>query len=233
MNLLPANFDNYNIALNNTEIQIFFLSVNEHAKKLPAYKKILQPEELSRASRFFKSQDQERYIVGRGVLKQLSALYIDSASELICIVSDENKKPVLKDYRHLHFNISHSKDCIVFAFSHSPTGIDIEYLNDDFNYKPIARHCFTCNENYLIGKSNTPVKEFFKLWTRKEALLKANGKGLSDDMNKIDCLNEACVSEIMALGYENYRMESFEIDKDYIGSTAYNGSKKKLKFCRI
>ena len=132
MNLLPANFHNYNIALTRSEIQIFFLFVNEHAGKLPEYEQILQPEELSHASRFFKPEDRKKFIVGRGVLKQLSGIYVASAPELICIVRDENKKPVLKDYRHLHFNISHSKDCIVFAFSHCATGIDIEYLNNDF-----------------------------------------------------------------------------------------------------
>ena len=233
MNILPAKFHNYNIALSKTEIQIFHLSVNLHREQLESYENILQPEELARTSSFFKREDRERFVIGRGVLKHLSGLYLNSFPQLIEIVSDQNKKPIIKGCENLHFNVSHSKNYIVFAFSHYEIGIDVEYINDEFDYKPIAKECFTKNEIQYLEESDKPVKEFFKLWTRKEALLKATGKGLSDDMNKIDCLNQTCVSTIRDPGYDNYTIESFEIEKDYVGGIAYKDSEKKLSICMI
>lgn len=233
MNLLPANFHNYNIALSDTEVQAFHLSISAHRKQLQSYEKILQPQELARTSRFFKIEDRERFVIGRGVLKHLSALYVNLAPELIEIISGQNKKPIIKGYGHLHFNISHSKDCIVFAFSNSGIGIDVEYINEDFNYKPIIKNCFTNNEIQYIEESDKPVKAFFKLWTRKESLLKAAGKGLIDDMNKLECLEQTCVSEMAGLRYDNYRIDSFEIERDYIGGISYNSSGKTLSIYEI
>ncbi len=198
--------------------------------ELPVYEKLLSPEELLRSRRFFKAEDRDRYIISRAILKQLSGLYINTAPESIEIVRDQNKKPIIKDFEHLHFNISHSGNCVAFAFSGSSVGIDVEFINNDFDYKPIAAICFTDSEINFAEESNKPADEFFKLWTRKEALLKATGEGLHDDMNKLNCLNDPFSSDITDTDYDSYRINTFEIAKNYIASIAYSYPEKKLRF---
>jgi len=212
-------------------VHIFRLSVNNHLEQLEFYTKILDSEELLRASKFFRNEDRERFIICRAVLKKLTGLYLKRTPELIKIIPDSNKKPVIKDYRHLHFNVSHSAECIVFAISDSTVGIDVEYINDNFNYGLIAQSCFTIAEINYINESCHPVNEFFKLWTRKEALLKADGKALNDSMNTLNCLNDFYESDIKY--FNNYIINSFEIEKNYIASIAFNYPEKELTFYRI
>ncbi len=233
VNILPFEWSAFNDTFARSGIHIFRLSVNNHLQQLDIYTKILDAEEILRASKFYKKEDRERFITGRAVLKKLLGLYLKRSPELIKIIPDQNRKPVIKDYRHLHFNVSHSKDCIAFAIADTNVGIDVECINDNFNYSLTAQSCFTVGEINYIKESFVPVKEFFKLWTRKEAILKANGNGLSDEMNKLNCLNDFLKSDIPGSGVSNYIIHSFEIEKNYIAGIAYNCLEKELTFYRI
>lgn len=224
MNVLFPTWLNFNNASINSDIHIFRLFVNERTQKLPVYKNFLNPVELLRSSRFYKAADRERYIISRGALKQLLGQYIHSTPEQIEIILDENKKPIVKDYSHIHFNISHSKNCIVLAFSDKNIGIDVEYIDAGFNYNPIAEACFTDAEMKFMQKSANPLEVFFMLWTRKEAFLKADGKGLHDDMNKVNCLNQC---------YSSGQIVSFETDESYVAGVAYKCSQNKLLFYNL
>lgn len=233
VNILPFEWSAFNDTFARSGIHIFRLSVNNHLQQLDIYTKILDAEEILRASKFYKKEDRERFITGRAVLKKLLGLYLKRSPELIKIIPDQNKKPVIKDYRHLHFNVSHSKDCIAFAIADTNVGIDVEYINDNFNYSLIAQSCFTIAEINYIKESFIPVNEFFKIWTRKEALLKADGKGLNDDMNALNCLNDVSQSDITSSGLSNYIIHSFELEEDYVASISHNCPEKELTFYRI
>ncbi len=233
INILPFEWSAFDDTFTRSGIHIFRLSVNSHLKQLDIYTKILDSEEILRASAFYKNEDRERFIICRAVLKKLLGLYLKRSPELIKIIPGQNKKPVIKDDRYLHFNVSHSKDCIAFAVADTDTGIDVEYMDENFNYHSIEEMCFTPAEINYIKESSIPVNEFFKLWTRKEALLKADGQGLNNDMNKLNCLKDFHVSEIKGSHYNNYVINSFKIEKNYIASIAYNCPEKELTFYRI
>jgi len=233
MDILFPTWVNFNNTSVNADIHIFRLAVSEHLSKLSVYKKILSSEELLRSSRFYKAEDRERYIICRGALKQLLGQYLQTLPERIEIILDKNKKPVLKDRLQLHFNVSHSRGSIALAFSDNNIGIDVEYIDNNFDYKPIAKACFAMAEMDCLRESCNAAEEFFKLWTRKEAFLKANGKGLNDDMNQLNCLGELHEKQIAAPGYESYRIDSFKIEENYIAAVAYNCSREKLRFYTI
>lgn len=233
MHISPSTWFSYDNTSINSNVHIFRLSVSNHLEKLPFYKSLLNSEELFRSSRFYRAEDRERYIVGRGVLKQLLGQYVKLVPELINIITGENKKPVLKDHLHLHFNISHSHDYIALAFSDNNIGIDVEYIDNNFNHTQIAETCFTDTEINFLRKASDPRIFFFMLWTRKEALLKANGKGVNDDMNKLSCLNEFTGKEIYNPVYEGYLINSFEIAKSYVAAVAYKSPQMKLMFYDI
>ncbi|MDP1800257.1 MAG: 4'-phosphopantetheinyl transferase superfamily protein [Bacteroidota bacterium] len=84
------------------------------------------------------------------------------------------------------FNISHSRDYVVVAFSDQEVGADVECVSD-FDIKSIS-HYFHPKETEYIIDSLDQKEAFFKLWTRKEAYLKATGKGIVDGLNNENCL---------------------------------------------
>jgi 4'-phosphopantetheinyl transferase len=83
----------------------------------------------------------------------------------------------------LHFNISHSQQNVVVAFHNSDIGIDIEVVRK-VNH-PSFKRVFGHEELSYIGRSD---ERFFELWTRKEALIKADGRGFSLPVNQINSL---------------------------------------------
>ena len=82
-------------------------------------------------------------------------------------------KPYLKN-NEVFFSVSHTADIVAVAFSEYPVGIDIEYPRE--YSKGVCRRMFNCEENLYAQKSNI---NFTKIWTLKEAAVKASGEGIS------------------------------------------------------
>ena len=105
-------------------------------------------------------------------------------------LKDKNGKPYIKNLPDFHFNISHSENAVVVAISNSEVGIDCEKLRSaDLR---IAKRRFTEKEYAYITEdsSNTDLR-FFEIWTKKEAFLKQNGKGITLPLNSFDVTNNS------------------------------------------
>ncbi|GKU25883.1 4'-phosphopantetheinyl transferase family protein [Clostridium folliculivorans] len=94
-------------------------------------------------------------------------------------------KPSLKNHPNIHFNISHSFNCIACVISDTyAVGIDVEKIRI-FNPYAAKKVC-TTEEIKKIYSSSNPDRVFFKFWTLKESYIKAIGKGLSHPMKDIN-----------------------------------------------
>ncbi len=72
----------------------------------------------------------------------------------------------------LHFNISHSDNLWIIAWSfETEVGIDIQKIDESIKYQAIMRQFFTESERTKVHT----VYDFFDLWTQKEAVLKLQG----------------------------------------------------------
>jgi 4'-phosphopantetheinyl transferase len=102
-------------------------------------------------------------------------------------VRGEHGKPEvnLNVNHNLNFNLSHCKRAVACVISDDgKVGIDVECLG---RYKPqLAEYCMSDEELRQIAEANDPDGEFTLLWTKKEALLKMTGEGITDDMK--NCL---------------------------------------------
>lgn len=91
----------------------------------------------------------------------------------------EHGKPGIKG-GSIYFNLSHCRNAIACVVSDSPCGIDVECLG---RYKPaVAEYSMSDEEMRMIREAEDSDAEFTWLWTRKEALLKLTGEGITDDM---------------------------------------------------
>ena len=102
---------------------------------------------------------------------------------------NEHEKPFLKNYPDLFFSISHCKTAVAVALSRQPLGIDIE---DVTRYKNnVAVYVSNDDELKKIKESEHPELPFIELWTKKEAVFKYNGTGITDGikniLDNIDC----------------------------------------------
>lgn len=99
----------------------------------------------------------------------------------------EHGKPYLLNHPEYCFSVSHSGSCIAFADYDKPVGVDVERLSDA-NMR-IAGRFFTENEYKHIESSKDRDKEFYRVWTAKEAYIKMLGTGLSTSLSSFDVLN--------------------------------------------
>lgn len=152
---------------------------------------LLSSEEKRRADAVRVASVREEFVAARGLLRSLlgSALGVDPAA--VPIVTKRHGKPCIAPPARVEFNVSHSDGVILIALSRaSCVGIDVEYLSDEFSEAEelmgIARESFHADEFNLIART-APGRErllaFYVAWTRREAVAKADGRGIASLLN--------------------------------------------------
>lgn len=96
---------------------------------------------------------------------------------------NEHEKPFLKNYPGWHFNISHCSNAVCCVLSRKNVGIDIEEVRD---YKE-SLATYVCNNDEIktLHDSEDQADDFYKLWTMKEAVFKAIGSGITNNIKGI------------------------------------------------
>jgi 4'-phosphopantetheinyl transferase len=180
--------------LNTGKIDIWFSRGDWPASEIKKFKALLSSEEKARAQRFRFLSDYNRYIVQHGVLRLLLAGHEGCKPGQIDIRTSVNGKPYLAGQQErggIHFSLSSSDAFIAIAFSHTGSiGVDIEKIRDIPDMLEIVERHFTSGEKCQIFScpENLRAALFYKFWTRKEAVLKAQGEGL---LKPLDCVDVA------------------------------------------
>ena len=129
--------------------------------------------------------DRERYILGHGMLRMLLSRYSGIEPKAVRTLRGKYGKPFLKD-RSIHFNLSDTKDAVLIAFALDEIGADLETISRIVDHEAVAEHYFTRREVEWINASEDRKRRFLELWTRKEAVLKASGVGIMDDLRVLE-----------------------------------------------
>jgi 4'-phosphopantetheinyl transferase len=153
----------------------------------PEYRVLLSADEQTRAQRFRFRRDENRYVIGRAKLRLILAGYTGSAPGDIRFAYGEQGKPELMDHPRVRFNLANSEGNALLAISEDhELGVDLERIRPQFADEHIAEHFFSETEVKALRMLPDSQQEraFFECWTRKEALLKAKGGGLSVSLER-------------------------------------------------
>ncbi len=172
------------------EVQVWRFALERSAEETAWLEALLDPAERDRARRFRFPADQDRYIVGRGMLRLLLAQQVGQAPDQLRIGYEAAGKPKLIDHP-LQFNLAHSGGLGLLAVTRKETvGVDVEWMRPSIEIESIAGRYFAPDEQTLLGSLPGPerVTGFFRVWTRKEAYMKATGMGLYMPLEKFAVL---------------------------------------------
>jgi 4'-phosphopantetheinyl transferase len=179
-----------NMTLSTRDVHVWRASLTVSETRLVDFHAILADDERTRAARFRNPQHGAHYTVGRGVLRMLLGRYLNRQPQDICLSYSAYGKPFIKDATEtLRFNVSHSQELALYAFTHRrEIGIDIEYIRSVSSHHQIAEQFFSPNENQALHALPAAQQTigFFNCWTRKEAYIKAHGEGLSLPLDQFD-----------------------------------------------
>ena len=176
------------LTLTTGEVHVWRLALDQPESVVAEFRATLEADELERAGRFYFEKHRRHFVVGRGGLRQVLARYLDVKPEEFHFSYGTYGKPALVS-EGLRFNMSHSHGVALFAVArHREVGVDVEHIRADFATEDIARRFFSRAEVAAFNalEKEEQVGAFFRCWTRKEAYIKAIGRGLSEPLDAFD-----------------------------------------------
>lgn len=214
------------LAIADHEVHIWVLSLDD-GQSTEALRQSLSPDELNRASRFRFEKHRNQYVLTRGTLRSLLAGYLGIPPREISFQYSKHDKPGLAQGHDLDFNLSHTEGMAVFGFTRGRRiGVDIEHLRSDFRADEIAERFFSLAEREALRRIPEAQQHefFFRIWTRKEAYIKALGEGLSHPLHQFDVSLDKTAALLAtrpdASEAQRWQLENLEIAPEFAAAAA-------------
>lgn len=195
------------------------------------HRSILSIKEILKAQQFFWEKDFKSYLTRRIFLRILLGKYLKVKASQIQF-NLEAKKPEIISDRPLRYSLSYSGAHILISMALCETGIDIEKIKPNFDYKPILNDCFADEEIEVIeNTAEDSRRNFFIQWTRKEALLKYTGQGIIDDLTDVPSSDGRHIIKNKSIKItENVHVSSFLLNQDCLVSLASPSYALNIKY---
>ncbi|MGE3164974.1 MAG: 4'-phosphopantetheinyl transferase superfamily protein [Planctomycetota bacterium] len=166
-------------------VDVFRFSLAASVEPSVALRCHLDAEECARADRFVVPTAAEQFVLGRVGLRRILGHFLQVAPRAVRLRYGVHGRPELAapfDRAGLTFNLAHSHGMAICAVTHGGgLGVDLERVRAEVATEAIARRYFATAE--VAALLSVPEREraraFFRIWTRKEAYLKAVGTGIA------------------------------------------------------
>lgn len=195
---------------------------------------LLSLDEAERANRFRFPLHRKRFIAARGLLRRLISQYIQIDAAKIQFAYQDHGKPYLPG-NPLQFNISHSHDIAVFAFSKSNIlGIDIEKIEKQYD-DAVAKRFFSDEEYAQLHALPLHLRTegFYRIWAAKEAVIKLSGHGIGMGLQSFSVpldIDETALLVKFAQSKDVVYVQGLDIHKDYQAALAVYQRPGKIVF---
>lgn len=182
-----------NFTISPGQVHLWFFATDHFYGRLGKLKSNLSRSESERADSFLCDTTRWRYLVIRGLLREIIGNYLHLPPAAIVFESGPFGKPhiiVGQNSSHMHFNLSYSNSKALVGISCQEIGVDIEKMAGLNNLAAMVTTYFTLREQkafHLISREDR-FSFFYSHWVRKEAFLKAQGIGLGDHISKAEVL---------------------------------------------
>lgn len=198
------------------DLHVWRIALNRDPRKVKELEGLLSPREIERAGRFRFEQDRAHYLAAHTALHRLLRGYL--GRDLLNFHYGTEGKPSIPR-SELRFNLSHSGEWALAAFTFAKeVGVDVERIREGVNRDGIARRFFSPSEiSALEGLPEDQRDDaFFRIWTRKEAYVKARGGGLSIPLDSFDVsLKEDYAAILRAPDLERWSIFSLDVEPGY------------------
>lgn len=154
---------------------------------------LLDRSETAHAHAIPHKETRETFVRSRAMLRAVLAREIGVSPAKVPLAFNAHGKPELATRDGMHFNVSHSSGMALVAIHTRPIGVDIELVDERIPHGDLAGDLFTATEQRELSKPNCErekTRQFFRIWTRKEAFLKGLGTGFAADPKLFDVLDQ-------------------------------------------
>jgi 4'-phosphopantetheinyl transferase len=188
---VPRSQETSALALPLQEIHLWHANTEGSHLETEKWEPLLSSDERERASRFHFARHRQEFTFAHGMLRSVLGRYLGTAPQHIQFSYSSQGKPSLSEpysSSGLRFNLSHTDGRVLIAVcSWRTLGVDVERVRA-IEFEDIAKRFFSSAEQDALMRLQQTLRPqaFFHCWTRKEALLKARGDGLSFPLDLFD-----------------------------------------------
>lgn len=219
----------------NDDIHVWRASLEVPSARLEYLYRMLSEDEVNRAKQYCFEQVRRRFIIRRGLLRCILSGYLgQSPSEIFFSYNSYGKPALVSMYGEpaLYFNVSHSGGLALYAITQSQeVGVDIERIRPVEDAEDIVKRFFSSQEKAEFNTLPERIKKqaFFTCWTRKEAVIKAMGQGLSYPLDKfsVSMIPDEKARLVETKGYENKKttwfLKAIRLSSGYVAAVAVEG----------
>jgi 4'-phosphopantetheinyl transferase len=198
------------------------------AVPIDRWRDLLDPDERSKTDRFQQPADRSRYLAAHLSLRMILSRYLEIEANQIQYTHNPFGKPAVLN-SSLEFSLSHSAEVILIAVADGHSiGVDVERIRADFDYQPIVSQYFSAREKSTLS-SLPPDRQrdmFYTLWTRKEAVLKMFGQGMS----LLEHVEVIAVDGSFNLAQKDWAVYPIDVGAEYAASLAVAGQIDRIEY---
>ncbi len=206
------------------------------------YFNLLDKKEQQRALKFKIEDKYRQFVISRGLLRQILGLTLAMDPSSLQFHYEKLGKPYVQECsagKQINFNVSHSHDIAVIAVTlDRVVGIDIEKQRDDIDHNKLAKRYFSSLEYDCFNQCHDDIRSrvFYTCWTRKEAVVKATGKGIAYGLNKFDVsIHPDDPPEILHTHWDpneksQWIMRDLDTDVGFVASLASKGKPFRIRY---
>ena len=180
------------LPLRAAEVHVWRATLDLAPPSLRACARLLDADEQARAKRLRSPGHRRRFVAAHGFVRTVLGRYLAVPPETIRFSPGPHGKPVLVppfDGESVHFNLSHSHGLALCAIARGrEVGVDIERVRTGAAALAIAARFFSPREQAALRAlpAAAVYPAFFRLWTCKEAYVKATGAGISRALRTVE-----------------------------------------------
>lgn len=189
------------------ELHVWLVEVHEANLGARPWLEDLSGDERQRAGRFRFAVHRNQFMLGRGVLRHRLAAGLGCAPREVRFVYGSHGRPELEPALNpagVVFSVSHVPGLVVLAFAlRRRLGVDVETSQRVGDWRALASRALSVRERAVLAAlpPGSQTAGFLRAWTAKEAFLKATGRGLTDDLDRLETeVNPALPVRLLALG---------------------------------
>lgn len=213
-------------------VTVFRLKTTDDARILTRWEALLTPAEQQRATKFRQRADQHRFTFGRALVRLIISQITNQTPQHVAIEQGYAGKPFLPDLPSFHFSVSHTGEWVLLAVGTVPVGVDVEFINRRFLFDDLIPTVLTATEQHAMDDSHDPHLFFYECWTRKEAFVKATGKGMTDDFVNIPALEATHHVDSQLIGEHGiWTVQPFFVTDAYPAALANNATEGEKLLC--
>jgi 4'-phosphopantetheinyl transferase len=214
------------------DVQVWAFSLDLDGVDLTVATRSLSRDELERADRLVSERNRRQFIAAHAILREVLSRYCGRRPQELLFHKTAAGKPFLASERAIRFNLTHSHGrALIAVASDREVGVDLEKLRPEVDVVGLAERFFSSQDQAFVKRGDpTKIRErFLQAWVAREAVFKAEGKGITFPLHHdhVELSSDGKEAHLIREGRNpavKFPVRFLALDPGWVGAVATEGT---------